>query len=500
MAGSRPGTGAAAPRTAGAATDLPAHLLGTARRILGGTGVLFGLSGEDQAVLATDGVPPGLARATLLRGGLASLAVGEPVRVIAPVRADEALGPLGRHAEVALVSVLTDGRRPVAVVVSLLDGPPSPEAVATWSDHLPTAGRALVHGTLTARTVELERQLASLVLAVPSPLLVTDGNGRIRAINPTAAEILGLNPAFDVGSRAAARIRSPELVALLAAPGGGSEDIEISGSQPRTLRANVVPVRREDGAEAGRVLSLEDVTAQREAEQVKADLVAVLGHELRTPLTMIRGYASTLSKRGDDLAPAARQKAIDALHQQTGRLYRLIEDLLLVAGVERDRSQLHLEEVDVRDVVRRGCGQAMDQHPGHRIEVEVPEKALLMEVDEVKLQQVLHHLVDNACKFSEPDTPVVVTLAGAEEGGCLVEVRDRGIGIFSGDQASLFERFRQVDGTATRKHGGTGVGLYICRRLIEAHGGRIGVRSALGHGSTFWFRLPVGVEEPDQPS
>ena len=485
-----------------AAVGVPAvadRILAVAGAALGGSGVVFALD-DGGALLAADGVPHGLARAALLRGRLAAAADGGPVKVIAPVRDDAALGPLGRHAEVGVVSALRAAGVVRGLVVTLLDELPTDEALAAWSAQLPLASLALANAVLTARADASDQQVASVVTAVPDPLLVVGLGGEIRAMNPAAGEVLGLNPAFDVGVQAAARLRSPELVALLGSADGGTADVVIAGSEPRTLLARVVPIRRSDGSESGRVLTLEDVTARREAEQVKADLVAVIGHELRTPLTMIRGYSSTLAKRGDDLQPPARQKALEALHDQTGRLQRLIEDLLLVAGVERERPKLHLVEADVREVVRRACGRAMDLNPTHRLVFDLPERPHVMNVDDVKVQQVLHHLVENACKFSDEGSTVTVGVGRRDDGGCVIEVRDEGIGIFSGDQAGLFERFRQVDGSATRRHGGTGIGLYICRTLVEAHGGRIGLRSALGRGSTFWFDLPPDGPEEDQAS
>lgn len=485
---------------AGSSIEVAQVALRAAGSVLGGSGVVFGFDGSSPSLLASDGVPTGLARAALLRGSLDALLRPGELVVVEDARAEDALGALGRHAAVAVASPLTAGGDAVGLLITLLDEVPTQESLTAWRSFLPVAGLALAHVAIRARADVSARRIGSIVTTVPDPLVVVGRDGRFQAINPAAAEVLGLNPSFDVGVAAAERLRSPQLVELLATPDGGSEDVEVTGSEPRVLRARVVPIRRQDGTEDGRVLSLEDVTARREAERVKADLVAVIGHELRTPLTMIRGYSSTLSKRADDLKPEARQRALDALHDQTGRLQRLIEDLLLVSGVERERPALHSVEADVREVVSRAAGRAMDDHPSHRLELELPAGPVVMPVDETKVEQVLRHLVENACKFSDAGTAVTVAVRSEAHDGCRVEVRDEGEGIYSGDQATLFERFRQVDGSSTRQRGGTGVGLYICRMLVEAHGGRIGVRSALGHGSTFWFVLPARPPEDDQPS
>lgn len=472
-----------------------ARILDAARDLLGATGglVLTCADGRAPQLVGDHDVPRGLTRSAMLRETFRELFEGEGVTEIPAVADHPALAPLARRSPSAVVTSLQPAPAQRAVVISLHESLPSPGDLETWATYSQQAGFALLRSTLAGDVRAKEQELASLVTAVPDPFLVLDGSGRFMAINPAAGELLGLSPHFDVGSHASERLRSTELLALIAAPEGGSADVQITGSHVRILRARCVPIRAEGDVPPGRILSLEDVTASRETEQLKSDFVAVIGHELRTPLTMIKGYSATLAKRGEQLQPEARSRALQAMHDQTSRLQQLIEDLLLVARVERDRPPLHLEDRDVREVVRHACGPAMDLHPSHTFDVDLPPTPLLLPVDAVKVHQILHHLIDNACKFSDPESTVHVALE-ANDDGVEVRVTDEGIGIFSGDVDSLFDRFRQVDGSATRRHGGTGVGLYICKTLVEAHGGRIGVRSALGRGSTFWFRLPRAAE------
>jgi signal transduction histidine kinase len=160
------------------------------------------------------------------------------------------------------------------------------------------------------------------------------------------------------------------------------------------------------------------------------------------------------------------------------RLIHLIEDLLFVSSVESSPA-LHFEDVDL--------GELVDGYRSERVGVRRPRRDLRLPIDRAKVDQILHHLVENALKYSEGDVRIDVADRGED---IHVSVVDHGPGIYSGDVPRLFERFSQLDGSSTRSHGGTGLGLYISRRLVEAHGGRIWCESRLGVGSSFTFTLP----------
>jgi signal transduction histidine kinase len=232
---------------------------------------------------------------------------------------------------------------------------------------------------------------------------------------------------------------------------------------------------------------LDDVTTEAETHQIKADFVAVIGHELRTPTTVIKGYLHTLINRGEALDTKTRQLALGSIDANVDRLIRLIEDLLFVSSIDSSRARLHIEEIDL--------GELVDTYKGDRVSVRRPRRELQLSVDRAKVDQVLHHLVENALKYSQGDVRIEVANRGDE---VHVAVIDHGPGIYSGDVPRLFDRFWQLDGSSTRPHGGTGLGLYICRRLVEAHGGRIWCESRLGVGSSFTFVLPRQPPEADE--
>lgn len=479
--------------------DVAERMLAAARDILPARGgVVFALTDDAVDIAAVLDVPIGLARATRQREGFAELVRTVDVEVVEDLAGHPVLAPLARRGAGAVVASLRTGAERRGLVVALLDRPRRPGTLETWTTYTHHAAFALTRAVLFRDVRAKDDELSSLTTAVPDPVVVLDANGRISAVNPAASELFGFSPAFDVGRPVAGRLGSPALEALVRSPDGGAEDVTLHTPEPRVFHARVVPVRAGAGAPGSRILSLGDVTNEREMDRIKADFVAVLGHELRTPLTMIKGYSQTLRQRGDQLPPEGRAKAFGALHEQTLKLERLIEDLLLVSRVERDRPPLHVAAHDLGELVRTAAASAVDQHPEHRFDLTVPDAPVTVELDAVKLQQVLHHLIDNACKFSERGTTVRVD-AAVNDGRTVISVADEGIGIFSGDVPTLFDRFRQVDGSATRQHGGTGVGLHICKTLVEAHGGTVSVRSALGRGTTVTVRIPVAGQSSAEP-
>jgi signal transduction histidine kinase len=333
-----------------------------------------------------------------------------------------------------------------------------------------------------------EERLASIVHSMPNPVVVVDENGLFAVLNGAAAEVFGLTGAFEVGQQARGRLGNGLVEALLLgdAPDGAIE-IMIGVSDPRTYRASVRRVVSSSARVLGRVLVLDDISEARESEQVKADFIAVVGHELRTPLTVVKGYVHALAARGDQMSPELRSEAIQAIKDQAGRLERLVDDLLFVSTEQQREPRVRVETLDVRALVDGIVAVHAEETPARSITVTSSVPRLEAAVDAAKVEQIMRHLLENALKYS--DGPVTVEVA--DRGNAFeIGVVDAGQGIFSGDIPHLFERFRQLDGSATREHGGTGLGLYVCRRLVEAMGGRIWCDSRMGIGSRFAIRVP----------
>lgn len=475
--------------------DVTGRILDAAEELVGASGgfvSVVGVEGHGPEISVYRGVNRGRVMAVLRRPAFSELLRSNSVRVLEDAHTDDALSPLvpSEVRSAAVVAPLFADGEPRGLLVALLaDRRPSDAEIRILSTYVNHASLALAKALLFRSVRAKEDELASLVYAVPDPIIVADAAGRFLTFNPAAGERFGLNPQFEIGAPIAGKLRSPELEELLFSEEGGRAEVTLFTPSPRTYRARVNLVAAEHGVQGARILILEDVTTEKEMTQLKSDFVAVIGHELRTPLTLIKGYAATLARRGGDLTEDVRQKAVEAVHTHSLRLERLIEDLLLVSRIERGRPPLSLQHTDVVALITRVVEDANREHPERRIVFRADLLEFAMLVDGVKVEQVLHHLIDNAVKFSEAPEPVEVELS-AEGDDVRISVTDHGAGIFSGDIPRLFERFHQVDGSATRRHGGTGVGLYICKTLVEAHAGRISVRSALGKGSTFTVLLP----------
>lgn len=230
------------------------------------------------------------------------------------------------------------------------------------------------------------------------------------------------------------------------------------------------------------------VAELRDLNQKMDDFVAAASHELRTPLTSIIGYLATL--RDPDLGsdPAVRAEFLDAADAQTKRLLRLITNLLAASDMEEGSRPVAIELVDLAAIARAVVAEL----PGaaERVRIDVPADQAVP-TDRGRVTEVLTNLLDNALKYSAPGTTVEVG-ASADAQGFRLWVSDRGVGIDESDRSAIFERFHQVDQSATRRFGGVGLGLYLSRGLVQELDGRIEVTSTPGQGSTFTIVLPVG--------
>lgn len=257
------------------------------------------------------------------------------------------------------------------------------------------------------------------------------------------------------------------------------------------------PTRTEDDKVERVVLVMhQEVTALKEAEALKDEFVGIAAHELRTPLAALKGFADMLllqTRRGRGAALAEwQQEALEEIEQATGRLVTLTEDLLDVTRLQAGRLQLQCTPTDLAALARRVAGQMQQSTAQHQIEVCAPEQPLVADIDLARMEQVLTNLIGNAIKYSPQGGPVLITLE-ADPAGHIVQlhVKDHGIGIPQHQHAQIFGRFMRADNARTWGIGGTGLGLYLCRELVERHGGRLWFESDEGKGSTFSFALPL---------
>jgi PAS domain S-box-containing protein len=239
-----------------------------------------------------------------------------------------------------------------------------------------------------------------------------------------------------------------------------------------------------------------DVTALKEAEYLKDEFVGIVAHELRTPLAVLRGFADmllaqTARQRGPKLADW-QQEALQEIELAVMRLSDMTEELLDVTRLQAGRLLLQPTPTNVVSLARRVAALMQQTTTRHQVEVRTDRTALVADIDPGRVEQVLTNLVGNAIKYSPLGGPVIITLLEeAEAGAVMVSIQDRGIGIPAPQQAQIFGRFMRADNVYAWGINGTGLGLYICRELVERHGGQLWFASEEGRGSTFFLTLPI---------
>jgi PAS domain S-box-containing protein len=247
-------------------------------------------------------------------------------------------------------------------------------------------------------------------------------------------------------------------------------------------------VRGPDGKVLQAICVLRDASARRRAEAARGELVSTLSHELRSPLTSVKGFTSTLLHRWDRFTDKQKRHMLETIDADADRVTRLIKELLDVSRIDAGRLELHRQLIDLQRVTRDVIGRFELQADGHQFLIEFPAGFPEVYADRDKVEQVLTNLVENAVKYSEGGT---VTVSGeVVDGAVEVAVRDQGVGIPADQLTLIFTKFYRRAG-----HGaptGTGLGLFITRGLVEAHGGRIWARSEAGRGTEVRFRLPRG--------
>lgn len=225
-----------------------------------------------------------------------------------------------------------------------------------------------------------------------------------------------------------------------------------------------------------------------ESWEHQRQFVSNVSHELRTPLTIVHGYLQSTLRRGKNLTEPQRE-ALETAAGEADRTIQLLQDLLELARTDNGHIHFELDKISLTDLVLEVVDMAQ-QYSNRSIEVDLGEWPVDIKGDRNRLKQVLLNLIDNAVKYSDPDTVITVKLDQESDRVCL-QVCDRGEGIPLAHQARIFERFYRVDDARARSTGGTGLGLSIVKTLIEGMGGRVNVVSKLGEGSTFTISLPT---------
>jgi K+-sensing histidine kinase KdpD len=238
---------------------------------------------------------------------------------------------------------------------------------------------------------------------------------------------------------------------------------------------------------ARRIASLE---AQRELARMQDEFISTISHELRTPLGFIKGYVTTLMREDTTWDEEKRAEFLLIIDDESDRLSELIDNLLDSSRLESGSLSMTLEPARLGPIMRGSVQRIQSAHPDMQVSLEIPDDLPIQRIDSTRVAQVLDNFLNNASKYA-PGARVTVR-ATLNEDQVLVEVIDDGPGIAADHTPHLFERFYRVPQDTSKR--GTGLGLYICRKIIETHFGEIGVDSAIGDGTRFYFTLPLNFE------
>jgi two-component system, OmpR family, phosphate regulon sensor histidine kinase PhoR len=259
---------------------------------------------------------------------------------------------------------------------------------------------------------------------------------------------------------------------------------------PKHFQVSSVSLRRPKQGSAGILIVFHDVTQIRSLEAVRKDFVANVSHELRTPLSILTGYLETLLESSPDAA--TRRRFLSIMHKHAQRLNLLVDDLLELARLESREPHLNWERFQLQGCIEKVLerSEPMIQASGAVVETRIAPDLPTIEADQIKIEQAVFNLLDNALKYGGKSDPRVLIEVDYTPVEVILKVKDNGPGIPLGDQPHIFERFYRVHKDRSRDAGGTGLGLSIVKHTAQSHGGNVELESSPGQGATFIVRLP----------
>ncbi len=345
-----------------------------------------------------------------------------------------------------------------------------------------------------ASAQEERDKIDAIVSSVADGLLVADPAGRILLLNAAAEDLLEID-AEEVLGRPIEDVLIEICGEAIPMLQNGSRDLVLNTAAggTRILQARTSPIRQPSGKVAGRVVSLQDRTRDRQIDQMKTEFISTAAHELRTPLTSIQGFSELLLLPG--LSALEQKEFLNYIHEKSVALGRLINDLLDIARIEAGQGlRLNRRLWSAREILSQ-VTPLMRSIRTHHFQVVLNDPKARIRVDREKIGQVLENLLSNAVKYSAHES--LIRLCGeSREDRYRISVSDQGIGMSPEAMERIFDKFYRVD-TSNRAVGGIGLGMSIVRSIVEAHAGTIRVESRPGIGTTVTFDLPLASDEEE---
>jgi PAS domain S-box-containing protein len=352
--------------------------------------------------------------------------------------------------------------------------------------------------------IDDERQsLSAIIENSAEGVMILDAHGKIEAFNRALAHITGWQAEIargrPVAEVLALRNRQGQPVMLPQPPVQWTSAVEARlyvegnvvrrGGPPLTVGVTVTPLYDAEGRLARVILNVVDITRFRQAEELKSTFVSVVSHELKTPVALIKGYAETLRRADATWDRATMEESLGVIAEEADHLTHLIDSLLQASRIQAGGLKLEPTDVNLPRLAEKIVDGFRTQTRAHSFQLDFPDDLPPVWGDPERLREVLSNLVSNAVKYS-PEGGTVWVGGRADQTGVTVYVADQGIGIPPEEQSRIFERFHRIESGLGRRTEGAGLGLYLVKAIVEAHGGRVWVESAPGRGSIFMFTLP----------
>ncbi len=385
-------------------------------------------------------------------------------------------------------------------------GTASPNDQRVLQSFADQAAIAVHNARLYAEVVREQKRLASILDHSADGVMILDAQRRIETFNKAMSSISGWLPDQAIGQPYdaivtwASRPDGTDLAEAMQSgwPQGRDEQaaslyVEGDLMRPDGTRIGVgityAPLTDADGRLINIIANVRDVTHFREAQEMKSTFISVVSHELKTPVALIKGYAGTLRREDANWDRRVVQQSLAVIEEEADRLTDLIENLLAASKLQAEGMRLKYEDVSLLALAQASVTRMKTQTDKHRFVIKFAPDFPVIPGDSLRLRQVLDNLVGNAVKYS-PNGGEVRLEGTYDDDTVRVAVSDQGVGLPQDELGRIFERFYRVDDALTRRTQGTGLGLYLSRAVVEAHGGTIGVTSKPKQGSTFYFTLP----------
>jgi PAS domain S-box-containing protein len=372
------------------------------------------------------------------------------------------------------------------------------------------AAIAVKNARLYQEVIEEKQRLDAILEQSADGIMILDRQLKIARFNPSISHMTGINPIDAIGEHHSKIIQwqnlKTELTLETAIANGwplpGAAHLYVEGEFQRidseiiSLSITYAPLMNNRGIMSNIIANVRDLTRYREEEELQKTFISVVSHELKTPVSIIKGYAGTLGRPDANFPSAVQKEYATVIEEEADRLTELIDNLLEASRLQSGSFKLELDDdIFLPKVAGDAVRRFESQTEIHKIVPRFPENFPTICADERRLTQVFNNLISNAIKYS-PDGGSIEIIGHIHSDYVTVSVRDWGIGIPKHQEHRIFEKFSRLDNALSRKTEGTGLGLYLTKAIVEAHGGSIWFSSNeeagdnVSSGTTFTFSLP----------